>query len=247
MKKAFLMSVVLIQFIFSSMISFANADTKKIADQLGKVMPNASIDNLNETPIKGVYEITSGSNVLYSNEDGSYMLYGQLLDLTNATAVSLTENTQKGIRLKSFASLDKSSTIYYGPRKPKHTITVFTDIDCAYCRKFHLEVPELNKAGIGVQYVAFPRSGVDTPSFETAAKVWCAENPQEALTKAKAGQEFATNDKCDKRAIIRQHLKLVSKLQLSGTPALFLEDGTLIPGYVPAKQLVARLEAANKA
>ncbi len=136
--------------------------------------------------------------------------------------------------------------IVFSPKeKPRHTLTVFTDIDCGYCRKLHAEMDELNSYGIEVRYMMFPRTGLNTPSYQKAVNVWCAKDQQVSMTKAKAGESIPQAN-CDNP--IASQFDLGQQLGVTGTPALLLGDGSLIPGYRPAKDLAAILdEEAKKA
>lgn len=222
-------------------------DKAQITRQLQKIVPNAKVDSISPSPVKGLYEVASGSNVFYTTKTGDYAIYGHLLDLKQQEPVSLTEQALKKFRAKAIADLDPKTTIDFSPKSGdvKQTITVFTDIDCAYCRKFHQELPALNKAGFKVRYVSFPRAGVNSESFNKAVAVWCADDQQEAMTRAKTGKSVTLKSGCDKSNVIRQHLQLVQDLDLRATPVLILEDGTEIPGYMPADNLIAKINASQ--
>ena len=128
--------------------------------------------------------------------------------------------------------------IVFAPKVVKHTVTVFTDIDCPYCRRLHKEVPAMNELGIKVRYLAFPRAGVHSPSFKEAVSVWCAKNPAQALTDAKAGKKVPEVT-CDNPVL--QHMALGEQVGVTGTPAMVLEDGRMLPGYIPATRLAQLL------
>ena len=132
--------------------------------------------------------------------------------------------------------------IIFPASKPRHTLTVFTDIDCGYCRKLHSDIDKYNDEGITVRYLPFPRSGPDTPSYYKAVSVWCSDDRRAALTRAKAGQDVP-NATCDNP--VRASLALGHKLGVNGTPALILEDGHLLPGYVPPKKLAQVMEQSG--
>ena len=123
----------------------------------------------------------------------------------------------------------------------KGTVTVFTDVDCFYCQKLHKEVPELNRLGIKVRYLAYPRAGLDSESYRKIATAWCAENPQDAITRLKARESLPENV-CSQNPVAA-HFQLGQQVGVTGTPALLLDDGTLVSGYMPAQQLVERMGA----
>ena len=174
------------------------------------------------------------------SEDGRYLLNGSLMDLSNGR--NLTEDKRAAGRLKLIKSVDESNTIVFSPAKVKHSVIVFTDIDCPYCRRLHQEMAELNNQGIEIRYILFPRAGAKSKSYDKAVAVWCSEDRQKALTDAKAGKPVAEKT-CDNP--IDENLALVDKLGISGTPTLVLENGQLIPGYVPAARLAALLDSGS--
>jgi len=228
----------------------AKPNKKAITKNLSKLTYGSpkSITKISKTPIKNMYEVLYDGQVYYTNRDGSYVLYGSLLDLTQTRPVDLTAKARQVVTKKILAELPTSETVVFkatNGKKPKHILTVFTDIDCGYCRKLHQEVPALNKAGIEVHYAAFPRAGVGSNSYKKISKVWCSKNPQQALTQAKQGQNFDTNKKCNKDKIINHHMELVKKLGISGTPTLFFDNGEKVPGYMPAQRLIQEMNKSS--
>ena len=159
---------------------------------------------------------------------------------------SIRPTTRTDIRKGLMSKLNSSEMIVFSPKgKPRHILTVFTDIDCGYCRKLHAEMDELNNYGIEVRYMMFPRTGLNTLSYQKAVNVWCAKDQQASMTKAKAGESIPQAN-CDNP--IASQFNLGQQLGVTGTPALLLSDGSLIPGYRPAKDLAAMLdEEAEKA
>jgi len=218
-------------------------DIANINKRLDKLSPQEKPESISATSIPGLYEVVFGSEIFYVSGDGRYVLQGALLDLD--TNENLTETTRTKIRQGLMGSLKKSEMIVFAPKeKPRHTLTVFTDIDCGYCRKLHAEMAELNSYGVEVRYMMFPRSGPNTPSFQKAVNVWCAKDQLASMTKAKAGESLPQAN-CDHP--INSQFSVGQQLGVTGTPALLLDDGTLIPGYRPAKDLAAMLDEKAKA
>ena len=218
-------------------------DIANINKRLEKLAPQEKPESISPTAIPGLYEVVFGSDIFYTSGDGRYVLQGVLVDLD--TNENLTETTRTEIRKDLMGSLKASEMIVFSPKeKSRHTITVFTDIDCGYCRKLHNEMAELNSYGVTVRYMMFPRSGPNTPSFQKAINVWCAKDQQASMTKAKSGQSLPKAN-CDNP--ITAQFNLGQQLGVTGTPALLLDDGTLIPGYRPAKDLAAMLDEQAKA
>lgn len=195
-------------------------------------------DAVNEAPVDGLYEVTYGPKLYYVSLDGRYLFTGELYDLKSRT--NLTEQNRAGARLKALSAIDESSMIVYKAKgEEKHVVTVFTDIDCGYCRKLHSGMAKMNELGITVRYMAFPRAGINSPSYDKAVSVWCAKDRNKAMDVAKSGKkpEPAT---CD--APVKEHYAMGQMLGVTGTPALVLQDGILMPGYLPPQQLSMALE-----
>lgn len=206
--------------------------------KLDQMLPGGTPEGIRPTAVPGLWEVSVGLNVVYFSADGSHFFRGELIDADSGQ--NLTELAVRSKRLEALDALGEEGMIVYAPQKEtRHTITVFTDVDCGYCRKLHSGMAEMNRLGIKVRYLAFPRAGVGSPTFRKMAAVWCAKDQRKAMDAAKAGQPVADAD-CDHP--LADHLALVRALGLSGTPALVLEDGRLVPGYVPPDRLLAMLE-----
>lgn len=227
--------------------SFVSAETdmEKFETALSKVSSsNVKIISVNDTPIKGVKEVMvdggRGSEILYLSEDGKYIINGTLFDIENR--VDLTDQKKSVIRKDLLANMGDSQRINFYPEKMEHHVTVFTDIDCGYCRKLHAEVQQYNELGIGISYLFFPRAGLQSGSFDKALNVWCADDQQLAMTLSKAGEVVEART-CDNP--IAEHYKAGLSSGVSGTPALVLDNGTLMPGYLPPQQLKQRLDSLS--
>lgn len=216
----------------------ADEAVDKIRASMQKIVPNLAPDSIDPSELDGFYEVTYGAEVFYVTQDGRYLLNGSLMDLNSGK--DLTEGKRAKGRLKLIGEMDESKMLVYSPEKVKHSITVFTDIDCPYCRRMHQEMDELNDYGIEVRYLLFPRAGVNSKSYNKAVTVWCSEDRLQAMTDAKAGKRLE-DKKCDNP--VDEHMALVEKLGISGTPYTVLENGSLIPGYVPAARLSAVLDS----
>jgi thiol:disulfide interchange protein DsbC len=208
-----------------------------LAKAITKFMPGLTPDRIIRSPVAGLYEVVFGPNVVYVSADGRYVLRGDLLDVENKT--NLTEEKRRQARLDAVNSLGEESMIVFAPKEFKHTVTVFTDIDCGYCRKLHSEIKSYNDLGIKVRYVAFPRAGIPSDSYDKAVSVWCADDNRSALTMAKAGRPVASRV-CENP--VRSHYEMGRRVGVNGTPTIVLESGTIVPGYVPASRLMEELE-----
>ncbi|HOW75477.1 MAG TPA: DsbC family protein [Candidatus Competibacteraceae bacterium] len=198
-------------------------------------------DSVVPSAIPGLFEVVLGGQVLYLSEDGRFIVQGDLLDL--GSRANLTENRRGELRGKAIEAVSEKDMVIFAPAGPaKYTVTIFTDVDCGYCRKMHSQMAAYNKEGIKIRYLLFPREGINSESFNKAVSVWCADNRQEAMTKAKRG-ETIENKSCDNP--VQAQYELGQKLGVRGTPSMILENGEMLPGYVPPTQL-AELLASGK-
>lgn len=209
-----------------------------LSESLAKIVPGTQPDRVSSSPIPGLYEVVFGPHIVYVSADGRYLVQGDVVDLEKRE--NLTAEKRKRARLEAVNGLGENSMIVFVPQKVKHTITVFTDIDCPYCAKLHREVGELNDLGVKVRYVAYPRAGIPSPSYDKTVSVWCADDPKKAIGDAKFGKPVPEK-RCENP--VKDHYALGQSVGVSGTPAIMLEDGELLPGYVPAKRLVRIIEA----
>jgi len=195
-------------------------------------------ENVNRSPMDGWFTIQQGSIIAYVSDDGRFLLQGDLIDLD--TQVNLSERSRNSARRDLIATVGDNDAILFSPADVKHSITVFTDVDCGYCRKLHSQIDDYLSAGIEVRYLLYPRNGPASEAWSTSEEVWCAKDRNGALTAAKLGRTFESTT-CDASAV-SQHYGLGRDIGLSGTPAIVLEDGTLIAGYLPPEQLSMRLQ-----
>lgn len=224
-------------------------DFSSIKELVNTIMPGKETDSITPTPVSGLYEVVIGQEIFYTTRDARYIFQGTLLDweqqvdLTNETRVAMREKMNP-VRKKAIDALDVNDMIVFAPEETKHTITVFTDIDCGYCRKLHAELEQYYEQGIAIRYLAYPRAGLNSPSYHKAVAAWCAKDPQAALTAAKRNpnQRFEKEIE-DCKDPVADQLQMAYSFGLSGTPTLVLEDGSLIPGYVPADRLAGILNS----
>lgn len=229
MKKLTLGLAALISIISTNVFS---ASTPELDAALDKLMPGTKPTSIEESVLAGLYEVSYGSTVFYFNKDASMMFRGDIIDVNKR--VNLTEKKRGEARGKLLQSMDESLMIVYPAKNELSKVTVFTDIDCPYCVKLHREMADYNAEGITIRYMAYPRSGIGTRSYQKAVNVWCADDPAKAMGDAKEGKKIEDKT-CDNP--VAQQFQLGQALGVQGTPAMFLEDGTSLPGYVPAKRL----------
>ena len=142
------------------------------------------------------------------------------------------------------AAVPDSQTLVFSPKDPKYTISVFTDVDCGYCRKLHSQIAEYNRLGVRVRYLFFPRSGPDTESWHKAESVWCSADRNDALTRAKRGETLKAKP-CGPTPVAKEH-QLGEDIGVQGTPSIVLANGEMLPGYVPPAMLVDHLKSVGR-
>lgn len=217
-------------------VALAADPDQAIRATLSKLQPDMPIDAIAESPMTGLYQVhLKGGRLLYASADGQFLVQGNLYQIKGEDAVNLTRQAESEGLAKEINAIPMKEMVVFSPKEPaKAHITVFTDTDCGYCQKLHSEVPELNRRGIEVRYVAFPRQGVDSHGYNGLVSVWCAKDRQAAMDKAKAREELPPAS-CD-NPVAKQY-ELGQMIGVTGTPAIVLGNGTLIPGYQPAPQL----------
>lgn len=209
----------------------------KVRKVVTERVPGLAPESITPSAAPGLYQIRKGSEYGYVTADGRYMVFGDMVDLQ--TGEEITERQRGDARVAVLKQFGPDQVIEFAPKNPKYFITVFTDIDCGYCRKLHAEIKQYNDAGIGVRYLFFPRSGPDTPSFQEAKSVWCSGDRREALTQAKRGVHINASPNCPNP--VKDHFAAGEAIGINATPTLILPGGEIVRGYVPAQPLAARL------
>ncbi len=230
MKRPLILSILLIV----PALAMAAADLAAVAARI----PGAKPAELRVTPVPGIYEYRRGAEMVYVTEDGRYAFAGDLYQLSDRS--NLSDTRRRELRLELLKPMAESGMVVFAPPNPKYTITVFTDIDCGYCRTLHSQMAEYNRLGIKVRYVAFPRSGPDTESWTKAEQVWCAKDTKAALTRAKKGEKL-DSALCKSNPVAEQYA-MGRAMGLAGTPGIITETGELLPGYLPPQSLLQALQ-----
>jgi thiol:disulfide interchange protein DsbC len=145
-------------------------------------------ENLRPSPIEGVYEFSQGADVGYVTSDGRYFFSGDLYEVQSRT--NLSDVRRSEMRRQILAGIPESEMMIFGSSSAKYTITVFTDVDCGFCRQLHSHIREINNLGVRVRYLFYPRSGPGSDSWKTAEAVWCSADRNDALTRAKLGEQI---------------------------------------------------------
>ena len=210
---------------------------ERARDAIRKLNKQIQIDHIGAAPIAGFREAIVGGQTLYVSDDGRYMLQGSLYDMDARR--DLSEASLAKLRRELLKTVPVSDRIVFAPENPKYTVSIFTDVECGFCRKLHSQIADYNREGIAVQYLAFPRMGLGSPDFQKMVNVWCAPDRKQALTDAKNDRKVPTRN-C--KNPVTMEYDIGRRIGLAGTPLIVAADGTAMPGYMPPKDLRAALD-----
>jgi len=229
-------------------LGFAAAGASLAADltkeELASRLNGISAEDITDAPIPGMYEVAVGAQVAYVTKDGKYIIRGDIINVE--TSANVSEETRSRARATMLHGVDPATMIVFKPANGvvKHTVTIFTDVDCGYCRQFHREIDKVTALGIEVHYLFYPRTGPNTESWTKADEVWCSPDHNSALTRAKLGGSLpAASEAC--KTPVETHYELGQRIGVRGTPAVFNEAGDLIGGYLPPATLAKVLDDPN--
>lgn len=229
-----------------SAIAQAADPDQTIRQSLKALQPDLPIEAISESPMPGLYQVQlKGGRLLYTSADAQFVLQGFLFQVKDGKTVNLTEQAESKAVAKQINAIPAKEMVVFpadAKAAQKTHITVFTDTDCGYCQKLHSEVAELNRRGVEVRYVAFPRQGTGSHGYNTLVSVWCAKDSREAMNLAKARKDVP-EAKCENP--VEKQYQLGQLIGVQGTPAIVLANGQLIPGYQPAPQLAEAALAAK--
>lgn len=230
-------------FILISFSVFVFSDKELISAKLENILPaDAVIESIEPSIFDGIYKVYYGDlQPIYVSQDGNFFIYGDMYQINSNRIINITNEETKSRRVDLLSSIPSNELIIFKSKNEISAITVFTDVDCGYCRKLHSQISEYNKVGITVKYAAFPRSGIGTQTFTRMVGAWCADDPKKVITDLKNDKKLNL-DFCDDQPIAK-HYVIGQKLGISGTPAIITRDGELIPGYVSPEELLSRLKA----
>ena len=211
-----------------------------LAGALQRYLPGQSPTGIAESAIPGVYEVVVGARLFYLTADGQHQIVGQIINIPSGQDIAVARRAE--VRVKALNALAENGMVIFEPEQVKHTVTVFTDIDCGYCRKLHREMDQYLDRGIRIRYLSYPRTGINSAAYDKAVSVWCADDRHDAMTRAKAGEPIESQ-RCEHP--ILEHIALGRAFNLRGTPTLVTDSGDVFPGYVPAAALADQLAAAQ--
>ena len=219
-----------------------DSDLEKARERVSAQFDEIEPQHVNPGPVPGWFTIRKGAIVAYISSDGRFLMQGDMIDLD--LQVNLSEIERNKARVEMMAEIPESQMITFSPENPEFSIMIFTDIDCGYCRRLHAQIEGYMDEGIEINYLLYPRGGPASESWVKAEQVWCASDRNEALTLAKLEKDFETHS-CDS-STVNKHYAIGRDVGLTGTPAIILPDGSLMPGYLPPDQLRAQLDSTVK-
>ena len=239
---------------FSILLSFGCGDTlgdqpeenlsiSELKEKLSERFPDSiEIVSIKEVGIEGYLEVNlKGIEPLFISKDGKYLISGDIYEITEQGLVNRSEARRNYLRKVTISEIDESEFIVFKPNKVEHSIFVFTDVDCGYCRQFHREINDYLDLGIQVNYLAFPRAGIDSESYKKVVSAWCSSQPNQAITELKLGYEIKENV-CSNNPV-EKHFNLGNSFGVSGTPSIITSEGRIIPGYIPPEDLIGLLSS----
>lgn len=227
--------------LLGSVAAVAQSTLDEIGERITTQLPGITVSSLLETDITGIYELVSDGRIYYVDESAEYLIDGSLIRLEDR--LNITDGRLGSIHMRLIDSVDEKNMLIYEPEADStRSITVFTDISCGYCRRLHAELDTLLEEGVRVRYLMFPRAGLGSQGHKDLESVWCADNPQEAMTNAKAGGKIAAKS-CPNP--IEEHIALAERLGLRGTPLIYTDSGEKIPGYREASALVTMINSSK--
>jgi len=221
----------------SATASAADDKIERVRNSLAVFLPGLTVDQIRPSVVPGLYEVSFDTRILYATEDGRYLVMGSLFDLESQK--DLTKPRLMALRAKLLDSIGEQNMLIYEPAKRRYQVTVFTDIDCPYCRKMHSQMAQYLAKGIRFRYLLYPRAGKNSPSYRKAVSVWCAKDRHAAMDQAKQGEAVPDRD-CPNPVDL--HMAAGEKLRIRGTPAIVLDSGEVIPGYLPPDRLLQVLQ-----
>ncbi len=212
---------------------------ERLIKTLEQAFPQIHVSSVSSTPIGNIYEVVIGTNVIYTTANGRFIIKGDLIDMQEKE--NLSQEVRSLARANLLQAIPEDEYIEFASENSKDTIYVFTDVDCGYCRELHNDIPELNNNQITVRYLAFPRDGINSPTYQRMMDIWCAEDRSQALTDAKNGMPAIVKTKENCESPVNSQYALGREMGMMGTPAIFLENGRSLPGYMRPDELLREL------
>ena len=214
---------------------------EEIERNIQKILPSGfEINFIEQSEVPNFYVVNVLNNqILYVSYDYKFVFAGDLIGIQDEGIVSINDKYKTKFTQKLISTIKPGESIDFISEKVRYRIKVFTDVSCAYCRLFHSEIEEYLEKGITIQYLGFPRDGLEGKVFNNMQSAWCSNNKKQSLTKLKLGEEIK-KELCQNP--IREHFRIGSLIGITGTPTIVLDDGRKFSGYIPADQLIKLIE-----
>ena len=222
---------------------FIVSDETLINEKITTILPpGTNIESIEVSEFPGIYKVYFGDiQPLYVSENGNFFIYGDMFNVNANGIINLTEKDILEKRKALMQDISNDELIKFEAKNELFAVTVFTDVDCGYCRKLHDEIATYNEVGITINYAAFPRSGIGTETFSKMVGAWCSNNPKDSITKLKNGKKLKLSF-CDSQPVAK-HYAIGNKIGVTGTPAIVSSKGELLPGYHSAEDLLSKLKS----
>jgi thiol:disulfide interchange protein DsbC len=223
--------------------SLLTADEEIIKSKLKNVLPaDTVIESIEPSLFKGVYKVYYGDlQPIYVSKDGNFFIFGDMYKINGQRIENITDQEKRDVRVQIINKMPVEEFISFKANNELHVVTIFTDVDCGYCRKLHNQISEYNDLGISVRYAAFPRSGIGTEAFSKMVGAWCSNNPKKSLTSLKNNKKIDLSI-CDNQPVSK-HYVIGQRIGVTGTPAIFTASGEIIPGYLSPEDLIQKLKS----
>jgi thiol:disulfide interchange protein DsbC len=235
--------------IYLSLLSFAllscageNNNFSVIEEKLSQIIPaELEIDSIQRSEVENFYEIElSDNSFFYVEENAQYLFLGDIYKLGENELINISQQKKFSSSQEMLKKINPESLISFTPELIKYKIYVFTDVDCGFCRKFHNQIGAYLNEGIQINYLAFPRSGVESETYKKMTTAWCSDDRQKVLTGLKNDEVFDQIDCVDNP--IKEHYQLAKSIDIQGTPTIISSTGLTIPGFIEAKEIVEYLK-----
>ncbi len=189
--------------------------------------------------IDGYVRAITNQGMFYVSDDGERLISGNVFDITGSEPKNLSETAMAKVRLKMLKGF-KDDMIVYPADNEKYQVTIFTDTTCGYCQRLHENMGSYHAEGITIKYLAFPRGGMSSKGGRQLQTVWCSDDKKAAISAFKDEENYRGSSSCSNP--VAEHYQLGKSFGVTGTPAIVLPDGRMVPGAMPASRLVAEIK-----
>lgn len=226
--------------LFFSVYSLASEED--LINKISKILPTGlPINFIEESSMPDFYVVNVANNqILYVSKDFKFVLAGEVIALNEGEITSLNDIYENKFIKNIISSIKPNESIDFISSNERFKLKIFTDVSCSYCRLLHSEIDQYLSNGITINYLAFPRDGLDSEVYKDMVSVWCSLNPKDSLNKLKKGENIESKN-C--KNPVEEHFRKGSLIGITGTPTIILEDGTKFSGYIPANELIKILES----